>query len=185
MSRMIDRNIRAWLRSVARRLEGSSEERRGVLDGLEEHIREALRERSGNQPATREDLRAVLEAIDPPAAFDGQLETDPRKTQADELGRAAAWTLAGTFAAIGAVFLLSLTGWITGDLAILVGMAGFLLAAVLGLVAWQSLLGRSIGIVSLVFFLMAAGLLPMRVESSYSVSGQAPVETYGSVDEER
>ena len=177
MKKTVERMMNRWLRETGRRMRGDDSQRREVLDGLEEHIREALHERTAGRPATEEDLVAVLESIDPPDAFAGEFDRDPRKAEADQLARTAAWTLAGTVGAIVAILLISLTGWITGGVAVVVGFVGFLASGVMGLVSWRSMLGRAVGIASVILLLGLLALVPMRVETGSSSSEGVQTET--------
>ena len=66
-----DREIRRYLNSVDRHLGHLPPgDRRAVLNNLESHMAEALRQRLQSQPPSADDVRAVIAEMDPPESFD-------------------------------------------------------------------------------------------------------------------
>lgn len=167
MNRKIERMIAGWLREVGRRLDGSRAEKRIVLESLREQVYDRLHERSADAPPTVEDLESVLQEIDPPESFgDVDLEIDLDLVEKSRLARIGGWTLVGTAAAAAGTVLLSLTGLVDAQLAVLVTIAGAVAAAAFGFLSWRTSLGRAVGIVSVVLILGATALIPARVERS-------------------
>ncbi len=136
----------------------SADERAGILRNVEAHIYEALDRRAGDQ-ATSEDLRAVLEEMDPPESYAQADDEGPTPGQKGTTkGKIALWISLGSLLATGLIVLLSqgrLAVWIPFFLF----MGGQVAAIVLGAIDWRSPFGKAAVITSSVLLLAAALLV--------------------------
>ena len=151
--------VATYLRAVESHLANiSADERAGIVHDVEGHIYEALDRRAGDE-ATAEDLRAVLEAMDPPESYaqagDGGAMAG---TRGMTKGKIALCISLGSVLAAGLIVLLAprqLPYWIPSFLF----LGGQLAAIVLGALDWANPFGKAAVIASSALIVVAALLV--------------------------
>jgi len=162
----IEQRITRYLSEVEENLQDvGAEERRETLRQVEEHLREALRERAGGEP-TLADLESVLADMAAPDSYRERGGAPPAPYRA--VGWAAVASLAASvFVPILLYVTLRLFGAeMTGaGILLLIGGLFALAALVMGIIAWRAPTGKAAVIGFVVLVAISLLFLPVfRVE---------------------